>query len=225
MRILKIVSWLIFVCLLAACGHEPVGRDFEFNDSKGYALLGYDISFIGDPFPNFSLYLFPYDPETGAIETGKRVETGCGFLCSRGNEEVRFYLKPIDPGTYVVGYLFYTTDFSRTILCYAPQSVEIEPRAGTIHYLGELTFSMDHPSGLVMDKLKITQHDEAHVRARLAKFPRVLEVDRMYRPDGTPRAIRSSAKAGEIVIAPLELVAFDRGEVNDEGACIRDYRS
>lgn len=225
MRLLKILSGILFLGLLASCGHEPVGRDFEFNASKGYALLGYDITFIGDPFPNFSLYLFPYDPETGAIETGKRVETGCGFLCSRGNEEVRFFLKPINPGTYVVGYVFYTTDFSKTILCYSRQTMEIETSPGTILYLGELTLSMDHPSGLVMDKLKITQHDEAHVRARLAKFPYVLEVDSMYRPDGTLRAVRSQAEPGQIVIAPVELVAFDRGEVNDEGACIRDYRS
>lgn len=210
---------------LTGCGHEPVGRDFEFHDAKGYALLAFDISVIGDPFPNFSFYLFPYDEEAGTIDHKKRVEMGCGYLCSRGNEEVRFYLKPIDPGTYVVGYTAYQTDFERTLLCYAPQTIELKVEAGTILYMGEMTLSLDHPNGLVMDKLEVLSHGEDHVRARLAKFPNILEVNSLYRPNGEMRAVRNTAKPGRVVIAPVDYVAFERGELQRDDVCIWDYAS
>lgn len=217
--------FLILPLAVAACGHEPVGRDFAFDDSKGYALLAYDVGFIGDPFPNFSFYMFPYDEATGTINPKSRVEMGCGYMCARGNEEVRFYLKPINPGTYVVGYFFYQIDFERTILCFSGQTGKIKPKAGTILYLGEMTISKDHPNGLVMDKLEIKTHDEAHVRARLAKFPNILEVDEMYRPDGELRAVRNTANPGKIMVAPVEYVAFERGDLKRDDVCIRDYAS
>lgn len=225
MTLRKLGLGVVLLGLLASCGHEPVGRDFAFDDSKGYALLAYDVSFIGDPFPNFAFYMFPFDEASGTIDDKSRVEMGCGYICSRGNEEVRFYMKPINPGTYVLGYLSYQVDNNRTILCYNRQTIKIEVEAGTVHYLGELTPSMDHPSGLVMDKLYVTGHDEAHVKARLAKFPNVLEVNVMYRPDGELRATRNTAGAGKIVITPVDYVAFERGEVQRPGVCIRDYTS
>ncbi len=223
MRVLRNLLILIFPFALGSCGHESVGRDFAFDDSKDYALLSYDVTFIGDPFPNFSFYLFPYDEATGTINPKSRVEMGCGFMCSRGNEEVRFFLKPIDPGTYIVGYFFYQIDFDQTLLCFSGQSVKVKPEAGTILYLGELTLSKDHPNGLVMDKFEVKTHDEAHVRARMAKFPNILEVDAMYGPDGKMRAVRNTAKPGEIKIAPLEYVAFERGELKRDDVCIWDY--
>jgi len=222
---LKNFLFLIFPVALSGCGHESVGHDFAFDDGKGYALLAYDISFIGDPFPNFSFYLFPYDEATGTINPKTRVEMGCGYLCSRGNEEVRFFLKPINPGNYVVGYFFYTIDYGRTILCFSGQTIKVEPEAGTILYLGELTISKDHPNGLVMDKLEIQTHDEAHVRARLAKFPNILEVDAMYGPDGKMRAVRNTAKPGKILVAPVDYVAFERGDLKRDDVCIWDYAS
>ncbi len=220
---LKKFLFLIFPIALAGCGHESVGQKFAFDDSKGYALLAYDVAFIGDPFPNFSFYLFPYDAATGTINRKTRVEMGCGFLCSRGNEEVRFFVKPIKPGTYVVGYFFYQIDFDRTLLCFSEQSVKISPEAGTVLYLGELTMSKDHPNGLVMDKLEIKAHDVAHVRARLAKFPNILEVDALYGPDGKMRAVRNTADPGEIMVAPVDYVAFERGELKRDDVCIWDY--
>ncbi len=220
---MKKFLFVVIPLFVAACGHEPVGRDFWFDDTKSYSLLAYDISFIGDPFPNFSFYLFPYDEATGAIDRKGGVQMGCGYLCSRGNEEVRFYLKPIDPGTYVVGYFYYQVDYGSTLLCFAPQTQVVKPTAGTIHYLGELVISMDHPSGLVLDKLEIIAHDEDHVRARLAKFPNVLEVDPLHRPDGERRAVRNTAQPGKIVAAPVNYVAFERGEVQRSDACIWDY--
>lgn len=223
--VLKKFLFLILPLTLWGCGHESVGRDFAFDDSKGYALLSYDVSFIGDPFPNFSFYLFPYDEATGKINPKSRVEMGCGYLCSRGNEEVRFFLKPIDPGTYVVGYFFYQVDFDATILCFSDQSVKVKPEAGTILYMGEMTISKDHPNGLVMDKLEIRSHDERHVRRRLAKFPNILEVDAMYGPDGEMRAIRNTAKPGEIKISPVDYVGFERGELKRNDVCIWDYAS
>lgn len=216
---------LIFPLALAGCGHESVGHKFAFDDSKSYALLAYDISFIGERFPNFSFYLFPYDEAAGTINPKSRVEMGCGYLCARGNEEVRFFLKPISPGTYVVGYFFYQLDFDRTILCFSEQSVKIKPEAGTILYLGELIVSKDHPNGLVMDKLEILTHGPDHVRARLAKFPNILEVDALYGPDGKMRAVRNTADPGEILVAPVNYVAFERGELKRDDVCIWDYAS
>jgi hypothetical protein len=222
-----IKNLLIILSLLAlsACGSEPIGRKFEFDDSKDYALLAYDITFIGEPFPNFSFYLFPYDAATGTINDRERVEMGCGYVCARGNEEVRFYMKALNPGPYVVGFLSYQADFNRTILCYAPQSLLVEAEAGTILYMGELNISLDHPAGLVMDKLEVIPHDETHVRRRLAKFPNVLEVNEMVRTDGTYRTVRNTANPGEIRVLPVNYVAFDRGAVQKEGVCIRDYDS
>lgn len=222
---LKFIAAAILSLVVTACGHEPVGKNFEFDETKDYGLLAYDIYFIGETWPNFSIYLFPYDEETGTIDAKHRVDTGCGFVCEIGNEEVRFYLKPVDPGTYVIGYMFFQGQHKKTILCYPEQTIEVTIEPGTVHYIGEMTIPMDYKDGVTMEKLELIPHDEEHVRGRLLNFPHVRDVDPIYRPDGTVRAVRNTAKPGRIVIDPLKYVTFERGEVKRENACILDYTS
>jgi len=218
-------KFLIFLSfsLLAACGHEPVGRDFAFDDSKDYGLLAYDLYFVGEAWPNFTFYLFPYDEATGDIDYRDRTEMGCGYVCERGNEGVRFFLGAMDPGTYVVGYLHYQVEFKRTLLCFSDQTLEVTIEPGTVKYLGEIILPVLENRGLMNDKLAVLEHDVDHLRTRLQKFPNILEIDKMYRPNGTLRAVRREASPGKLAIQPVTYVSFNLPEVQREGACIWDY--
>lgn len=196
------ITLALLALLAAACSHGKVGREFVFTPDKGYALIAYDIYFIAETWPNYALYLFPFDEETGAINPGKRVESGSGFISFRKNQGVKFYLGTSDPGSYVVGFLFFQSEGQRSILCFADKTLKVDIEPGKVHYLGEMTFTLDHPPGLTMMELDLIAHDKAHVRGRMAKYRNI---------------------QAPIVIAPHTFVSFERGEDTEEGACINGY--
>ncbi|HXV73203.1 MAG TPA: hypothetical protein VD713_00580 [Sphingomonadales bacterium] len=203
-RIASVLATGVLSFLLAACISRSAGWLFEFNGDKKYALVVYDIYFISEDWPNYALYLFPYDPATGVINPKKRIKTGSGFISKHGNSGVEFYAGTADPGTYVAAFLFYQTQGKKTILCFPEQALLVPIEPGKIHYLGEMTFPLDHPEGVTYEKFEALSHDAAHVRGRLAKYPNV---------------------SGEIVIVPQVYVAFDPGTPTRENACIAGYAS
>jgi len=198
------LSSAALVLLLAGCIGRTAGWLFEFNADKKYALVAYDIYFVAENWPNYALYLLPYDPETGTIDPSKRIKTGSGFISKRGNSGVQFYVGTADPGTYVAAFLFYQTQGKKTILCFPEQALLVTVARGKIHYLGEMTFTLDHPEGVSYQKFEALAHDASHVRGRLSKYPNV---------------------SGEIVIVPQTYVAFDPGTPARANACIGDYSS
>lgn len=203
----KIVSALVAVALglaTSSCVSRAAGWLFEFNSDKRYSLVAYDIYFIADSWPNYALYLFPYDPATGTINPNKRIKTGSGFISKTGNSGVQFYVGTADPGTYVAAFLYYQTQGKKTILCFPEQALMVTLDRGKIHYLGEMTFTLEHPEGVSLEKFTALPHDRSHVSGRLAKYPNV---------------------SGEIVIAPQTYVQFDPGTPTEEGACIGGYSS
>lgn len=201
-RPFRVVTVLLLALLAAACSHGKVAREFVFTPDKGYALIAYDIYFIAETWPNYAVYLFPYNEETGAIDETKRIESGSGFISFRKNEGVKFYLGTSDPGTYVVGFLFFQSEGQRSILCFADRSLKVDIEAGKVHYLGEMTFTLDHPPGLTMMDLDLIAHDKTHVLGRMAKYPNI---------------------QAPVVVVPHTFVSFDRGESTKEGACIGGY--
>ena len=221
--IYKFLSGIFLMILLASCGHGAVGKKFEFDGAKDFGLIGYDIYFISEITPNYSLYFFPYDPETKTIDVNERTASGCGLFCARGNKGVQFYIGTIEPGTYVIGYLFYAHSYGKRFVCFPEKTVRFDIEPGKIHYLGEMTFTMDHPIGRNNQELEILAHDIEHVKKRLEKFPTVLAVDRYRRPDGQLRARISTKPDAEIVILPANYVAYHPGEQTREMSCIRNY--
>ena len=221
--IYKFFAGFLLIIFLASCSHGAVGKKFEFDGAKDFGLIAYDIYFIGEITPNYSLYFFPYDAETKTINADKRTASGCGFICARGNKGIQFYIGTIDPGTYVIGYLFYAHTFEKRFVCFPEKTLRIDIEPGKIHYLGEMIFAMDHPIGRSNQELEIIPHDVEHVKKRLEKYPTVLAVDRMRRPDGKLRTRVSTKPDAEIVISPLNYVSFDPGERTRAMSCIRDY--
>lgn len=193
---------LLALCLfLVSCTHGQVGREFEFDSSKKYSLVAYDIYFVDDFWPNFGLYLFPYDQETKTIQYKKRYYTGSGFISGRSNEGVEFYLGTMDPGTYVVGYLYTQVSNEKSMVCFPEQTMQVGLKPGQITYFGEMTFTLDHPRVDTM-KLEVISHGKGHVAGRMAKYHMV---------------------NAEINIQPVEYVSFDPGEIKGEQSCIWDY--
>lgn len=189
---------------LSGCATRSAGKAFEFNSDKKYALVAYDIYFVADTWPNYALYLFPYNQETKTIKTSHAIKTGSGLMSKRNNAGVEFYLGTADPGTYVTAFLFYQTQGKKTILCFPEQALFVKIEKGKINYIGEFTFSLDHPEGVNSTKLEATPHDLEHVRRRLSKYPNV---------------------SGEIAISPPSYVAFDPGVPTRENACVAGYTS
>jgi len=208
---------------LASCGGRAIGTLYEFDGDKNFGLITYDIYFIGEITPNYALYFFPYDAETKTINIDKRTATGCGFVCARGNEGIQFYIGTIDPGSYVVGYLFYASNYQKRFVCFPEQTVQVDIKPGVTHYLGEMTFAMDHPVGRSNARLEVVPHDLDHIKRRLEKYPTVLAVDRYRRPDGRLRTRISTLPDAEIEILPIQYVTFDPGERTREMSCIKDY--
>ncbi len=116
--IYKFFSGILLIIFLGSCGHGAVGKKFEFDGDKNFGLVAYDIYFIGEITPNYSLYFFPYDVDTKTIDADKRIASGCGFICARGNTGIQFYIGTIDPGTYVIGYLFYSYTYQKRFVCF-----------------------------------------------------------------------------------------------------------
>jgi hypothetical protein len=201
---IPVLAALALGLLLSACITRSAGRDFEFNGDKKYSLVAYDIYFVADQWPNYALYLFPYDPANGTINPGKRIKTGSGFLSKSDNGGVDFYLGTADPGTYVVAFLFTQVQGTKSILCFPEQALMVTLEPGKIHYLGEMTFTLGHPAGVSYEKFTALSHPPSHVRGRLAKYPNV---------------------SGDIVIAPQTYVTFDPGTPTRHGACIGGYAS
>ncbi len=85
--------------LLGACTHGAVGKKFEVDGAKDIGLIAYDIYFIGEITPNYSLYFFPYDVDAKTIDAGKRTGSGCGIVCARCNTGSQFYFDNDYPGT------------------------------------------------------------------------------------------------------------------------------
>ena len=200
-RFRNIISLLALGLFVASCSGGSVARQFEFDASKSYALFAFDIYFIDDLWPNYSIYLFPYDPETKTIDSKKRSRAGSGFISSRSNEGVEFYLGSIDPGTYVVGYLYYQISYSKTMTCFPEQTMRVDLLAGKITYIGEMTFTLDYPRVNTM-KLEVTPHGRGHVAGRMSRY----------------RGIDA-----EVIIQPIEYVSFEPGEVKGDLSCIWNY--
>lgn len=203
-NIITVCAFTMLFLALTGCTTRSAGKAFEFNSGKKYALVAYDIYFVADTWPNYALYLFPYDQKTKTIKTSQAIKTGSGLMSKRNNAGVEFYLGTADPGTYVTAFLFYQTQGKKTILCFPEQALFVEIEKGKIHYIGEFTFSLDHPEGVNSVKLETIPHDLQHVRSRLSKYPKV---------------------GGEIVITPPSYVTFDPGTPTRENACVTDYTS
>ena len=197
----NIASLLASSLFLAGCSNGDVGRLFEFDASKKYSLVAYDIYFIDDFWPNYGLYLFPYDAETGTIDYKDRHYTGTGFISTRGNEGVEFYLGTMDPGTYVVGYLYTQIERNKSMVCFPEQTARVDLVPGKITYIGELTFTLDYPRVHKM-KLEVIPHGQGHVAARMTKY----------------RAVNA-----DVIIQTEDYVSFDPGEVKGDLSCIWDY--
>jgi len=195
------ISLLALSLFVASCGGGPVGRQFEFDASKDYALIAYDIYFIDDLWPNYSIYLFPYDQETKTIDYKNRHHTGSGFISQRSNEGVEFFLGTMDPGSYVVGYLYYQISYTKTMTCFPEQTVRVDLLPGKITYFGEMTFTLDYPRVHTM-KLEVTPHGRGHVAGRMSRYKTI---------------------DAELIIQPLEYVSFEPGEVKGEISCIWNY--
>ena len=202
MRHTKIFASFFALSLLAtACGHSSVGWKHEFDEGKDYALIAYDIYFISDFWPNYAIYLFPYDPETRTIDHTKRTKTGSGFVSFPSNEGVELYLGTISPGTYVVGQLYYQSKNNKSMICFPEKTIRADFYPGKITYIGEFTFTLDYPRVHNMP-LEVIYHGSAHAGGRMAKYPMV---------------------NAEIVAPPITYTSFEPVEATRDLACMSDY--